>query len=205
MRKIFVLFIVLLTVLSAFCGNNTPKTTDVSTTSLNLVMPDDTLSFGFSDSDTGTALSNVPVFYLWKYDVLTGVSTQSHATEGYSPYVLAKTEFYVWYDAFVGDEVSLVLNTPKTFEGNDKSSSIPVATNKTTGISSYITKIGDTETYTVGDDIILLEGGNEVVVANLDGNRIYKGREKYCVVLDISDAKNGVTYTGAVKLEVKAR
>ncbi len=205
MRKILIFSIILSIVLFSVQASETEtetKKANVASSSLNLVMPDDTLSFGFSDSDTGIVVSETPVFYLWKYDILTGVTTTSHATEGYSPYVLAKAEFYVWYDAFVGSKVKLVLTVPQTFTASDNSSSIDVATYDTPGVNENPT---ETPTTITVDGFRLLEGGEEVCVVELDGNCIYKGREKYCVALDISDAKKGVIYTGEIKLEVKAR
>ena len=209
MRKILFLFLIFIIIpisLSAASEENTTENTAGNTSdtkkptaTLNLIMPDDTLNFGFSDTSTGTTFPSTettvsyPKFYLWKYDILTDVSTKSHATT--NPYVLAKTEFYVWYDAFVGDTVELVIVTPSTFAGSDKISSIPVATKSTAGVSDATVKV---------EGATLLEGGSTVKVVALDGNRIYKGSEKYCVVLDIKDAREGVTYTGEIKLKVEA-
>ena len=186
MKKIVVLFLTLM-----FAFGLSAATKNV----LNIVMPDDTLNFRFASNQEGTAITESPSFYLWKAEI-PAVSTSEPVTDDdKKSYVLAYTSFYVWYDAFIGYSVKLQLQVPAAFKNEDKTMSIPVANTSTTGVGN--------EPFSDGK---LIENTGEesinVDVVSLDDNMVYRGCQKYYLVLDIRNARNGVTYMGDVVLKV---
>ncbi len=154
---------------------------------LNLLLPDDTLNFRFASDKNGTVLTEAPKFYLLTASV-----------KG-NQYAVAYTSFYVWYDVFMYDSVKLTLeaSTESTSESS-VAEKVELATKKNAGIIAAL----DAKTLVIGENEELIESGSTTVCTFTD-RLVYQGSKKYYLAFDITDAKKGSTYKGKVSLKVE--
>ena len=158
---------------------------------LNLLLPDDTLNFRFASDKNGTVLTSVPKFYL--------LTASVKDTQKDTQYAVAYTSFYVWYDVFMFDKVKLTLTT--STESTSESSvaeKITLATKDNAGIQAAIAD----GTLVIGDNEALIESGT-TTVGEFTDRLVHQGYVKYYLALDITDAKKGSTYKGNVSLKVE--
>ena len=154
---------------------------------LNLLLPDDTLNFCFASDKNGTVLTSVPKFYLLTASVK---NTQ---------YAVAYTSFYVWYDVFMFDKVKLTLTTStESTSSSSVAEKITLATKDNAGIQAAIAD----GTLVIGDNEALIESGT-TTVGEFTDRLVHQGYVKYYLALDITDAKKGSTYKGNVSLKVE--
>ena len=181
MKKITTVIVLLVLAVCVFSATVKGEST------LNLLLPDDTLNFRFASDADGTVLTDTPKFYLLTASVK---DTQ---------YAVAYTSFYVWYDVFMYDSVKLTLTT--STESSSTSSvaeKITLATTSNAGVQAAISD----KTLVIGDNEALIESGTTTVCEFTD-QLVHQGYKKYYLALDITDAKKGSTYKGNVSLKVE--
>lgn len=163
-----------------------------ATDTLSLLIPGDTLTVKFASDSNGTLLSGTEkLFTLNKYsEFSTGFSTvKGNKT---TAYVTSAVTFYVVYQAMVSKNAKIVITVPATFKSSTTTDSVPVQAD-----ASRIDAGSGTDAAT-----ILKSGDNDVVTIGND--KVYKGYLKCILALDMTNAKNGLTYTGNVTMKVVA-
>ncbi len=206
MRKIAI-YLILLLLLPA-CIYSTVQTVGNSST-LTLVMPEDTLSFGFASDENGTALTDEDKkFYLWAYsrsfaeggdsELKTSGNPNDSETENVNAvYALSAVTFYVYWNALINGNATLYLEVPQYFEGSNSGKLYVVGdasekiVDKISGSTVVSTEFADAKYVVSGDN----------KVADLS-RTVSSGATKYALALNVKDAKKGETYTGTVTLKV---
>jgi len=193
MKKIVIIFLILVLISSALSADDTGgSATGTSTTNtvaaLSLLIPGDTLTLKFAKDTSGTAIDAASkLFTLNNYAPFTDEDIDKPSTTK-EKYVTSAVTFYVVYQALVNQKANIVINVPSSFQCTTDSDTIPVQSD-----SGKITADGAT---------ILNSGKNEIV--NLDDTKIYNGSVKCILALDVTTAKSGKTYTGTITMNVVA-